>query len=77
MRLFSGNLPIVSLCVAAVLLMPALGGCGGGTGESAPAEQAAEEAAGTAERAASTAAKMTEDAEPTEEADVVTAIGLR
>ena len=63
MRLMSHDLTIVCLCVAAVLVMPVMAGCGGGTDESTPAEETAEEAAATTEETASTAAKMAEETE--------------
>ena len=64
MRLSIGILSISILCVAAVLLMPVLAGCGGGEGQSAPAEEVAEKAVSE---------EPIEEPEPTEEADVVTA----
>lgn len=63
MRLSSGNLSILILCVAAVLLMPVLAGCEGDEGESAPAGEATEKAVSE---------QPTREAEPTEEAQVVT-----
>jgi cyclophilin family peptidyl-prolyl cis-trans isomerase len=73
MRLTSRDLTIACLCLAAVLLMPVMAGCGGGTEESTPAREASEKATATEEETASTAAEMTEEVEPAEEAQAVTA----
>jgi peptidyl-prolyl cis-trans isomerase B (cyclophilin B) len=64
MRFLSGNLSILSLCVAAVLLVPVLAGCQSDEGQSTPAGE-------TAGKAVS--GEPTETAEPMEEAPVGTA----
>lgn len=64
MRLFKGNVSILILCAAAVLLVPVLAGCGGGEGQSVPAGEAKEGAVSE---------KPMAKAEPTEEAPVETA----
>jgi cyclophilin family peptidyl-prolyl cis-trans isomerase len=69
MRLFNSSLSIAIVCAAAVLLVPVLAGCEGGEGQSAPAEEATQKAASQEP----TAQEATEEAEPTEEAEVVTA----
>jgi len=70
MRLCSWNQSIVCVIVAAVLLMPVFAGCGGGEGESTPAEEPAKKV----EKApVEEAAPDAEKAEAPEEAQGVTA----
>ena len=64
MRFLSGNLLVLSLCLAAVLFVPVLAGCGSGEGQSTPAGETAGKAV------SETPAK---EAEPMEEAPAATA----